>query len=80
MVKHGSIREDFARELRAAREAKGWSRAKLARAMGVGEGTIMKWERADNAPGFECFLFLSVLFDWPHVMLDEKPRTLATSA
>ena len=67
-------------ELRAARLAKGWSRAKLARAMGVGEGTIMKWERASNAPGFECYLFLCVLFDWPHVMLDDKRRTLATSA
>ena len=73
MEQHDSLRDDFARMLRASREARGWSRAKLARQLGSTEATVWHWEKAASAPGFDAFLFLCVVFNWPHVMLDDSP-------
>ncbi len=80
MAKDDGIKREFGRMLRSARQAKGWSMAKLAWRMEVGEGTIHHWEHGHNAPGFEHLLDLSILFDWPHVMLDDPPQTLSVGA
>jgi len=39
-----------ARRLRAAREALGLSRRRLAKTLGVDEGTVLKWERGRGKP------------------------------
>lgn len=40
-----------AAEIRAAREARGWDQAELARLLGVGQQTVSRWERGRTAPG-----------------------------
>lgn len=42
---------DFpASEIRAAREARGWDQAELARLLGIGQQTVSRWERGETAP------------------------------
>jgi transcriptional regulator with XRE-family HTH domain len=40
-------------EIRAAREARGWDQAELARLIDVGQQTVSRWERGETAPGGE---------------------------
>jgi ribosome-binding protein aMBF1 (putative translation factor) len=75
MAKDEGIRMEFGQMLRSARQARGWSMSKLSWRIEVGEGTIYAWETGKNAPGFEHFLDLSILFDWPHVMLADPRQT-----
>ncbi|MFG2885326.1 helix-turn-helix domain-containing protein [Streptomyces sp. NPDC048297] len=37
-------------EIRAAREARGWDQAELARRLGIGQQTVSRWERGQTAP------------------------------
>lgn len=39
-----------AAEIRAAREARGWDQAELARLLGVGQQTVSRWERGQSSP------------------------------
>lgn len=80
MAKDEDTRKKFGRMLRAARQAKGLSMRKLSEQLDVDQGTIHHWEHGHNAPGFEHLLDLSILFDWPHVMLDDPPQTLSVGA
>lgn len=75
MVKHDGVRDDFAQLLRSQRRAQGWSVAKLARMLGVTEATVANWEHGHSAPNFDGFLFLCVLFGWPHPLLPAQSVT-----
>ncbi|MFI1361276.1 helix-turn-helix domain-containing protein [Streptomyces sp. NPDC020898] len=39
-----------AAEIRAAREARGWDQAELARRLGIGQQTVSRWERGQTSP------------------------------
>lgn len=43
---------DDGRRIAAARKARGWSQAELARQMGVTEATVSRWESGDRSPNW----------------------------
>jgi transcriptional regulator with XRE-family HTH domain len=70
MQRQDTLRAEFAQLLRTDRTAKGWSRSRLARALGVTEASIENWERG-GLPNYESNLNLCVVFDWPHPLLSK---------
>jgi len=49
-----------AAEIRAAREARGWDQAELARRLGLGQQTVSRWERGETSPRGERLQLLRV--------------------
>ncbi|TPQ18968.1 helix-turn-helix domain-containing protein [Streptomyces sporangiiformans] len=47
------MRDFPAEEIRAAREARGWDQAELARLISVGQQTVSRWERGESSPSGE---------------------------
>jgi ribosome-binding protein aMBF1 (putative translation factor) len=79
MQRHDSLRDDVAHLIRSSREELHWSRSKLAGQLAITEGAVEKWEKARALPNSEAWMFLSILFDWPHPIVnpctDHRPSS-----
>lgn len=51
--------------VKAARLAKGWSQARLARLLEVPEATVQNWESGRTEPRFTLYARMCLLFGWP---------------
>ena len=64
----------FARNLRAARHAAGYTQTELARVLGTGEMRVSDWERAKHRPNDEYLVLLSRALDRPvHWFFADRP-------
>lgn len=66
----------LARNIRAAREAKGWTQHQLAVALGRGDAmTVSRWERGEHVPSIDNLVVLAdvlaVTVAWLHTDHDE---------
>lgn len=62
---------DVGAAIRSSREARGWSKAELARLAGVTRMTVFNWEARGRRPRRASAERLEALFGWESGALDE---------
>ena len=66
-------------KLRSARLSNRLTLAQVGKTLGVGHGSVAKWERDENNPTLEHLINLAELFDTPiHMLIAENLSAIAT--
>ena len=66
-------------KLRSARLSNRLTLAQVGKTLGVGHGSVAKWERVENNPTLEHLINLAELFDTPiHMLIAENLSAIAT--
>ena len=66
-------------KLRSARLSNRLTLAQVGKTLGVGHGSVAKWERDENNPTLEPLINLAELFDTPiHMLIAENLSAIAT--
>jgi transcriptional regulator with XRE-family HTH domain len=72
------LKTHFGERMRDARLTNNMTLAQVGKALGVGHGSVAKWERDENQPTLHHLVKLAELFDLPlHVLTAEKLSSIA---